>query len=48
VGLVAFDPDALDAAYAELDRRHAGGEAAAGARALESAQRLEPAPATKP
>ena len=29
VACVGFDPDALDAAYAELDRRHAAGEAAA-------------------
>jgi hypothetical protein len=48
VVLVAFDLDDVDAAYAELDRRHAGGEATAGARAPESVQRRESAPATKP
>jgi len=48
VAVVGFDPDALDAAYAELDRRYAAGEAVAAARAPESVQRLEPAPATKP
>src|SRR5262249_18309739 len=48
VVVVGFDPDALDAAYAELDRRYAAGEAVAAARAPESVQRLEPAPATKP
>jgi hypothetical protein len=48
VALVAFDPDALDAACAELDARYAAGEAAAHARAPESVQRSEPAAAPKP
>jgi hypothetical protein len=48
-----FEPEDVDAAlarFAELrpDRRHAGGQVASGARAPESVQRLEPAPATKP
>src|SRR5262249_59672534 len=48
VAVVAFDPDAFDAAYAELDARNAASEAAAHARAPESVQRLEPAPAPQP
>jgi ketosteroid isomerase-like protein len=34
-GLVSFDPDEVDAAYAELDARYASGEAAPFARTLE-------------
>jgi class 3 adenylate cyclase len=48
VGVVMFDLDDFDAPHAELDRRYAAGEAAAHARASDSAQRLEPAEATKP
>src|SRR5262249_9871073 len=48
VALVVFDPDALDAAYAELDRRHAAGEATADARARESSPCAERASAAKP
>jgi hypothetical protein len=48
VALVVFDPDARDAAYAELDRRYAAGEAADDARPPQSSQRRERAPATKP
>jgi hypothetical protein len=45
VTVVAFDPDDLDAAYAELDARHAAGGAGADARSSDSAQRP---PAAKP
>jgi hypothetical protein len=48
VALVAFDPDDLDAAYAELDARYAAGEAAAHADAPEPLQRVEGAGAPKP
>src|SRR5262249_47462012 len=47
VAFVGFDPDDLDAAYAELDARSTG-EAAAQARPPESVQRSESAAAPKP
>src|SRR5262249_19155716 len=40
VGTVGFDPDDLDAAYAELDARYAAGEAAPYARTWEPLQRF--------
>ncbi len=40
VAVVMFDPDDLDGAYAELDRRYAAGEAAPYARAWETYQRF--------
>src|SRR5262249_15962337 len=43
VAIVTFDPDDLDAAYAELDDRYAAGEAAAYARNWETYRRVGPA-----
>jgi class 3 adenylate cyclase/tetratricopeptide (TPR) repeat protein len=42
-----FDPDDLDAAYAELDHRYAAGEAAPYPRAWETSQRFERATAAR-
>ena len=40
VAIVLLDPDDLDGAYAELDRRYAAGEAATYARTWETVQRF--------
>jgi tetratricopeptide (TPR) repeat protein len=45
--VVEFDPDDLDAAYAELDERYAAGEAAPYARSLERHQRVGRAAAAR-